>query len=169
MNRITKMLAGVTAGIALSVTPLLASARVDPNTDDLLKLLQSGGINVYVDSNHCDGSVHGQYRFAGMRREFIVCTGDEVDANDHDTVRHETVHAIQHCVNVARGTDIFTPVMDYDRLTDMVNTHMSAEKVTWIKSIYPQQHWWVEFEAFLIADLANASELMEMFSEACMA
>ena len=104
-----------------------------------------------------------------MRREFIVCTGAEVDANDHDTVRHETVHAIQHCVNVARGTDIFTPVMDYDRLTDMVNTHMSAEKVTWIKSVYPQSHWWVEFEAFLIADLASASELMEMFSDACLA
>lgn len=169
MNRITKMLVGATTGLMLSVAPMLASARVDPNTQDLLKLLQSGGISVYVDSDHCDGTVHGQYRFAGMRREFIVCTGAEIDATDHDTVRHETVHAIQHCVNAARGTSLFTPVMDYERLTDMVNTHMSAEKVSWIKSVYPEQHWWVEFEAFLIADLASASELMEMFSDACLA
>ena len=170
MNRITKMLAGVTAGIALSVTPLLASARVDSDTGNLLRLLDANGISVIVDDpNECTGSFQGSYRFVGMRRSMILCTGTSVDAEDHDTVRHETVHAIQHCVNVARGTSPFTPVMDYERLTDMVNEHMSSDKVSWIKRTYPESHWWVEFEAFLMADLATASQLMELFTNACLA
>ena len=64
MNRITKMLAGVTAGIALSVTPLLASARVDSDTGNLLRLLDANGISVIVDDpNECTGSFQGSYRF----------------------------------------------------------------------------------------------------------
>jgi len=170
MNRITKFLAGVTAGIALSVTPWPASARVDPNTTNLLKLLHANGINVVIDDpSECTGEFHGSYQFAGMKRSMILCTGSAVDAADHDTVRHETIHAIQHCVNVARQTALNTPVMDYERLRDMVNQNLPADLVTQIKAQYPQEHWLVEFEAFVLADLTTAQELMEMFSKACLA
>ena len=42
--------------------------------------------------------------FVGMKREMHLCPGATVDAIDHATVRHEAIHAVQHCVNVARGT-----------------------------------------------------------------
>ena len=155
-------LAAVTAVSIMSP----AMARVESGTVDLMEGLAANGIKVTINQN-CDGTAYGTYSFAGMKRVMHLCPGDTVDAIDHETVRHEAIHAIQHCVNVGRGTPINDPVLSYGELRDLVNTHLSVERVNWIKETYPESHWLVEFEANVMADIATADEILEFFTEAC--
>ena len=154
------------AAITAIATISPAFARVEEGTGDLLKALAANGIHVTINER-CDGSVHGSYHFAGMKREMHLCPGETIDAIDHNTVRHEALHAVQHCVNVARGTDINTPVMSYEELRDLVNRYLSVDTVNFIKSSYPQDQWLVEFEANVMAEIATADDILEYFNEAC--
>ena len=105
---ILKSLATAVVSTALFISP--ASARVEENTQQLINTMISNGIDFEVNSSDCNGNFFGRYRFASFRREMDICTlGD--DAMAHRTVRHETMHAIQHCVNTHRGTESTTPAM----------------------------------------------------------
>ena len=85
-------------------------------------------------------------------------------------MRHETWHAIQHCVNAARGTGVNTPVQtDIDELADAVNSVLLVETVNFIKATYPESHLLVEFEAFVAAEVFTATELMKIYSDTCTA
>ena len=158
------------AGLAAVMTAMPSFARVEPETKQLLDTLQSGGIALsFNDAELCTGGYLGRYRFMGMIREMALCPGPTVDAIDHATVRHEAWHAIQHCVNTMRQTPSNTPVQqDYEQLTAYINEGLSEETVSFIKRSYPQEHWWIEFEANL-AELLTATEIEELFREACMA
>ncbi len=147
-----------------TITP--AMARVEDGTADLLKTLAGNGIHLTFNEQ-CDGSVHGMYKFAGMKREMHLCPGETVDAIDHETVRHEAIHAIQHCVNVGRGTDQYQPILSYNELRDLVNTHLPEDTVNFIKANYPQSDWLVEFEANVLSEVGTADEIIELFNEAC--
>ena len=162
-----KLLRNLTvAAITAIATISPAMARVEDSTADLLKGLAANGIHITFNEQ-CDGTVHGSYQFAGMKRSMHLCPGDTVDAIDHMTVRHEAIHAIQHCVNVGRGTSINDPVLSYEELRDLVNKHLSVERVNWIKANYPESDWLVEFEANVMAEIATADQILEFFTEAC--
>ena len=93
-----------------------------------------------------------------------LCPGDTVDAGDHNTVRHETVHAIQHCVNVARGTSTDTAVIDDpDQLLVWAREHLTRREIQWIQDTYPRDQWMTEIEAFAGANAYTSAELEEMF------
>ena len=169
MQRFTKFLTAALAGLALSIAP--AHARVEPETEQLLNLLSASGVRVtYNHPTHCDGDVWGTYQFVGMKRQMNLCPGQTIDAIDHLTVRHETWHAIQHCVNVARRTPANTPIQQaVDKLAAVVNQVLSSERVQWIKDAYPQEHWLVEFEANVAADVFTATELIKIYTDNCVA
>ena len=168
MQRIIKSLLAATAGLALSIAP--AHARIESNTDELLTLLSETGVRVTInDPDHCGIGYHATYQHRGLNRQMNLCPGSSVDAIDHNAVRHETWHAIQHCVNSARGTDMYTPVQtDIDMLVDAVNQHLSVETVNFIKANYTEQELLLEFEAFVIAEVGTATELIEIYNEVCM-
>ena len=89
-----------------------------------------------------------------------------VDAIDHSTVRHEMAHVLQHCVNVQRGTDRDTPIInDIDELAELVNTNVSSDTVDFIKSAYPREKWLVEFEANYVENTYTADQLVDLFYE----
>ena len=155
------------SSICLAANPALA--RIESNTGDLLELLSDSGIRVVVNGESCNRGYHGSYVFAGMQRTVNLCPGEFIDAEDHDTVRHETMHAIQHCVNTARGTALNTSVLSPEDLAEMINRDMPASRVAAIKEAYPVDAWLVEFEAFWGADVFTATELMDMFRTACLA
>lgn len=169
MNRIITSLFAAAASLAVSAAPALS--RVEPNTGDLLNLLEKSGVRVtYNHPQHCDGTHYGTYMFAGLQRQMNLCPEDTIDAVDHLTVRHETWHAIQHCVNVGRGTPANTPVQqDINELADVVNSTLPAETVDFIKQTYSEDHLLVEFEAFTAAEVFTATELMEIYTKVCTA
>ena len=154
------------AAITAATTIAPAMARVEDGTADLLRLMTDNGI-VLTINEECDGTYHGVYSFVGMKREMHLCPGPTVDAIDHATVRHEAIHAIQHCINVARGTAVNTPVMDIDELVEAVNNELPETVVTFVKTTYPQEHWAVELEANLLERSATSEEIAEFFVGAC--
>ena len=109
-----------------------------------------------------------QYRWIGFQREMRLCPGDTIDAIDHNTVRHETIHAIQHCVNVARGTNTDTPIVnDVEEFKAFVEEYLTPEGISWIMENYDESQWLTELEAFAGANAFTAAELEEMFLSVC--
>ena len=162
-----KQILAALAGLALCA-PI--QARVEDGTKPLLELMDSSGILVAYNTSDCrDGNYLGVYRHRGMQRAMILCPGATVDAEDHMVVRHEVIHAIQHCVNVARGTDIYTPIIDDDvELMEFVYKHLSREAVEEIKRVYDEKDWRIEFEAFAGMHAYTSEELAALFKKACL-
>ena len=159
---------GAAAAIAMAVSP--AAARIESGTTPLIKLIGSSGIAVRYNSADCaTGEYLGLYRHRGMQRAFVLCPGDSIDATDHMVVRHEAIHAIQHCVNVMRGTSLYTAIIsDDDELMAFVNEHLDDEAIANIKRVYPVEQWRIEFEAFAGMHAYTADELAELFTQACL-
>ena len=161
-------LTSIAAAILVAATPSLA--RVETGTKDLINTVADAGIHVEIDSQSCidEPGHHGWYRFAGMKRQLVLCPGDEVTAIDHDTVRHEVFHAIQHCVNAGRGTAINMPInQDHAKLIENAEYVLPGKTIQWIKNSYPEKDWLIEMEANLAAEIFTAEQLEELFRNAC--
>ena len=157
------------AAVAAMATLIPVGAEVQPGTSSLLETIDANGILVTINHEECaTGSYNGQYRWLGFQREMRLCPGQTVDARDHETVRHETIHAIQHCINVARGTTTDTPVItDVDELMYWARQHLTMREIEWIQNNYDRSQWLTEIEAFAGANAYTSSELEEMFLDVC--
>ena len=157
------------AAIAAAATFMPVAAEIQPGTSSLIRTIDENGILVTINHEECATATYkGQYRWLGFKREMRLCPGSTVDARDHETVRHATIHAIQHCVNVARGTSTDTSIInDPDKLLEFVLTHLTESQVQWIMENYDKSQWPTEFEAFAGARAYTSSQLEELFLEAC--
>jgi hypothetical protein len=158
------------AAIAAAACIMPVSAEVQPGTSSLLETMEDSGILITYNHPDCaTNGANGQYRWIGFQREMRLCPGDTIDALDHNTVRHETIHAIQHCINVARGTSTDTPIVnDLEEFKAFVEANLSSEGITWIMENYDESQWLTELEAFAGANAFTATELEDMFLSACM-
>jgi len=157
------------AAVAAAATFMPVGAEVQPGTSSLLDTISANGILVTINHDDClTNGANGQYRWLGFQREMRLCPGRTVDAGDHNTVRHETIHAIQHCINVARGTDTDTPIIDdADQFSEFVLANLSQEDIEWVMSMYDESQWLTELEAFAGANAFTSSELEDLFLDAC--
>ena len=157
------------AAVAAAACIMPAAAEIQPGTAQLIRTIDENGILVTINHEECaTGTYNGQYRWLGFQREMRLCPGSTVDARDHETVRHETIHAIQHCVNVARGTSTDMSIIDDpDMLMDFVEANLTAREIEWITQMYPRDQWLTELEAFAGANAFTSSELEELFIEVC--
>ena len=157
------------AAIAAAATFMPVAAEVQPGTSSLIETISENGILVTINHEDCrTNGANGQYRWIGFQREMRLCPGDTVDARDHETVRHETIHAIQHCINVARETSTDAPIIDDpDTFKKFVMAHLSPEEAEWIMANYPKSQWLTELEAFAGSRAFTSSELEELFLEVC--
>ena len=157
------------AAVAAMATLIPVGAEVQPGTSSLLETVDANGILVTINHPECaTGMYNGQYRWLGFQRELRLCPGETVDARDHETVRHETIHAIQHCINVARGTSTDTPVIeDVNELMTWARQHLSMREIQRIQRVYDRSQWLTEIEAFAGANAYTSAELEELFLSAC--
>ena len=157
------------AAIAAAACIMPAAAEIQPGTASLIETVDENGILVTINHPECAAGIYnGQYRWLGFQRELRLCPGETVDARDHETVRHEVIHAIQHCINVARGTSTDTPVInDVDQLFSWANQYLTMREIEWIQAAYDRSQWLTEIEAFAGAKAYTSSELEEMFLEVC--
>ena len=162
-----KQLALSAVGLVLTVTPSLAA--VEASTRDLLNHLDDNGVKLAFNTDECDGTFYGSYQFNGLKRLMLLCPGDTVTDIDHNTVRHETMHALQHCVNVSRGTPPTHSIMDPEKLVKYAEEILPESEIEHILGTYPKEHWLVELEASTAAIVFNAGELIELFNMYCVA
>ena len=155
-------------GAVAAVATVLPSPAFAVTTYELIETVRQSGIKVTINSERCNGTFYGSYQFHGMARTMNLCPGDTIDAVDHETVRHETWHAIQHCINTMRGTPANTPVVeDVNELAEVVNESLSEYTVSQIKSSYPTDHWLIEFEAYVAEKHLTNEQLQAHFVDAC--
>jgi len=157
------------AAVAALATALPGHARVEPETATLLNMINDEGVVVMIDSSLCraEEALLGAYiTYQDNSRSMVICPGEEWDAEDHSTVRHEMAHALQHCVNIQRGTDRNTPIIDdTTRLSELVNKVVPEDQVVFIKSSYPREKWLVEFEANYVERALTSTQLIELWNK----
>ena len=144
-----------------------ASARVQEGTYDLIETVKQH-MTVSIDSPWCADNPNSDGGFSPGQVKIYLCTRGDVDANDHDTVRHEVWHVIQWCITPDDErylrTVINTSTPDWQEL---VTDHLTPRKIRWIKENYPRPMWDAEIEAFSAAKMLTASEIKQLFTKAC--
>lgn len=163
---IKRILTALAASIAVAA-PVNATPT-EWTSLDLIELLQRNGVSVTVNQN-CPAGVLGNYEYVGIKRRINLCPGDEIDPIDHSTLIHETWHAIQHCVNTARGTSPTTPVSSITDLNNYVEESLSQETIDYVKSSYKSSNWAIELEANVAEYSFTPLEIGEAFLDACIA
>jgi len=156
-------LAGLVSALSLVVSPV--SARVDSYTSTLLRTAQDVGITLALNPTRCDGSYHGMY---STNRVLTVCYDGVPDDNDHDTVRHEAIHAAQHCAAIKRGyPNTIQPILQGERLQKFIRDSLDERTIMEIISHYPQSHHAVELEAFASAAVYTSEEVAGILKSWC--
>ena len=165
MQKLFKQLGLLVTGLALSVTPSLAST-----TGELLELMDDSGITIVLDGPRCEEGIDGAYQWTGIARRMVICTnGEAIDANDHNTVRHETIHALQHCKNSILERPSNTPMLEPNQVIEYAEQVLTRGQIKSILAQYPEDVWLIELEAFAGAEVLTAADLMDLFNEMCLA
>tara|TARA_R110002012_G_C11564858_1_gene603750 strand:+ start:314 stop:802 length:489 start_codon:yes stop_codon:yes gene_type:complete len=158
-----KPLAALIAATTLSVP---AVATVDPGTPHLLKTLNEYGVTVLYNPPGCGGRWLGMYSTDKVMK---LCYSGRPTAQDHDTVRHETMHALQHCAALRRGDTrgIVPLAINTSERQQWVSSVLRTGEINQIKSVYPARVHQIELEAFAGAAHYTSTELATLVSKWC--
>ena len=163
MTNAIQNLGALLVGFTFSLMPALA--KVDHGTTPLLQTLPQYGITVALNSAECTGQFHGAYHSG--TKVLTVCYSGTPGANDHDTVRHEAFHALQHCVTEKRGGHGLQSILRGQELDRFVTSSLSEKQIVDIKSAYPKHHWLTELEAFAGARVYTADQISGLLRQWC--
>ena len=157
-----KPLAAFIAAISLS---LPAVAKVDPGTVRLLQTLTDYGVTIQYNPSDCGSGFMGRYN---TRKVMTLCYRGAPKADDHDTVRHETAHFLQHCASIQRGEQGLNPLaVNPTKRNRWVTQVLSASKINRIKSSYNPRVHQIELEAFAMAKHYTANDLIGYIKAWC--
>ena len=155
----------ITAALAAASIALPVSATIQPGTTSLIETV-SESLNVVINDGSCSPGVAGSYQLS--TKTLTLCPGTDIVADDHDTVRHEVWHAVQHCLteDISKGLE---PVVakSTDDWWELIGSNLSLKTASWIHESYPKSHWDVEYEAFVMASTLTSSEIETVFIQAC--
>ena len=103
--KIFQKIASSVVGLSLLTIPGV-SAKMDSSHDELRKALNDVGVKVILnETDLCDGSKSGMY--SPDYNAIIICQDDRIETsdqevewteNDYDTLRHESQHIVQDCM-----------------------------------------------------------------------
>ena len=152
--------------LAVSTLSVPAIATVDPGTPKLLQTLTEHGITVLYNPAECSEGWMGQYT---TKKVMTICYSGQPDADTHDTVRHETMHALQHCAALRRGDSrgIAPLSNDPSKRQQWVSSVLRSGHIDQIKSLYPSRAYEVELEAFAAATHYSAADLTKLVKTWC--
>ena len=160
------MLKPLAAFIAAATLAMPVSAKVDPNSMALLQTLQEYGVSVHYNSpDGCTGGHQGSYNTSKVMH---LCYSGSASAKDHNTLRHEAFHYLQHCANERRGGQGLKPLaINPSERADFVLKALGADGIAYVTSSYPWRAHQIELEAFAAAEIYSASELISYIRSWC--
>ena len=158
-----KPLAALIAASTLSVP---AVATVDAGTPLLLQTLTEYGVTVLYNPPACSEGWMGQYT---TQKVMSICYSGQPDAETHDTVRHETMHVLQHCAALRRADTrgIVPLAINPTERQQWVSSVLRSGHIDQIKSLYPSRVHQIELEAFAAAAHYNANDLAKLVKAWC--
>jgi hypothetical protein len=143
------------AAIAATAATTFAAgpAQASEITYGQSQLLNSLNIaSVTYDVGVCEAGVEGWY--LPSHKHIRICDGA---TNPWETMRHEAVHAAQHCENDLEGS-----IFAFQEL------EKREQPGDWefIMSAYPSDHWITEYEAFTLMKFDNQT-IANIVNDAC--
>lgn len=161
---IKRTLAAIAASVAI-VSPV--SAKIDSGTVGLLSTAQEYGIRIRYNPPECrNAKYHGTYSTIG--RVAVLCYRGTPTAEDHNTVRHEMWHAVQHCAARRRNINGIVPLSNNNVLrTRWVAQYLRTSHIERIRNVYPSAVHAVELEAFAAAQHYSASQIAGVMRQWC--
>ena len=151
--------------IAAATFAMPAFARVDPDTQRLITTMESYGVTVQYNPSECSEGHQGSYNTSKV---LTLCYNGRPTASDHDTVRHEAFHFLQHCAAIQRGDYGITPLaVNTTARNQWVSTVLSDGHIYNIKETYPERAHQVELEAFAAAHHYSAHNLIGLIKSWC--
>ena len=156
----------LTAALAAVSFAMPVSAKVDPGTTQLLQTLTEYGITIEYNPAHCSNGYSGRYTTDKL---MTLCYRGQPTANDFDTVRHETMHVLQHCAALRRGDSrgIVPLAINPTERNQWVSSVLRDGHITEIKRNYPVRAHQVELEAFAGAAHYSSIELASLVKSWC--
>ena len=178
LTRSLTALATLTVGLAGS--PVMAG-EVYQDHANLWGTLQSVGVRTYLNPEQCwDSDNEGVSGFyvSTDKGHLVVCQDNKTEpnvevkwtANDYDTLRHETVHLIQDCVDGV-GDSSLIPILG-DDLEQYVRDNLPPSMIERIIKVYGERGASDaviinELEAFSMAASIHPDKLGEAVNLAC--
>lgn len=158
----------LTALMATMAIATPAMAEIQDGTFDLIDKVDNH-LTVKIDAPFCDKHTGAAGAFNRGTMVINLCPRGNVDADDHDTVRHEVWHVIQHCLTpkTSKYLDTVMEVGSSD-WNQHVLDNLSYSRVQWIKGSYPETHHNAELEAFAVAQTMTATQISELFTKFCL-
>ena len=157
------------AGLAACFTVLPATARLDEGTYDLLRLVESYGVDIRFNTAICNSGSHsGSFKVdKGLPILTLCIDPDNITADSHDTVRHEVWHFIQYCKTPVSSTSLHPLLKDKAKYNELIHYGLSGFTIERIRADYRDDHEWVELEAFAAAKLFSAKFIGETVVNHC--
>jgi len=160
---------------ALLATTVTASAApalaIDPAHAQLLQAVQQRGIKLYNDADLCEAQPHLDGFYHGPSRALVICaegSWEDLNANDLDTIRHETVHFIQDCANDSIDGNLQLILKPGVAENLLRGTGLPPEAIT---RTYTEngkaQHVPIELEAFGVARAHSAKTITKALNVFC--
>lgn len=168
MKRLLPAFGAVAAAWFMAMPTL---ARIESGTADLLRLVQSKGVTLVHNGEHCSNGISGMFR--ASTKTLIVCSNPSgvMTANDHDTVRHEVWHYLQMCVTLRRNLQhrgLTTVAQTSDEYRKFVQNGLTPDNISSIRSTYTNpRHHAVELEAFSASRTLTAEQIGTLVYKYC--
>ena len=147
------------ATAVLSATALVAPVEANtltPGQRTLLYELERSGVT--VESGTCQNKMLYGW-FENDTRKIAICLNNHEEGEDPwQTLRHEAVHAAQHCVNPSMSFTVST--------SSYILRHGNQDDWEFIQSVYPREAWAIELEAFTLMRYSN-SQIANVVRGAC--
>ncbi len=154
-----------TAAVAVVSMSIPALAKVDPGSPQLIQTLNEYGVTIEYNPSSCGQGFMGRYSTAKV---MTLCYQGAPTAADHDTLRHETFHFLQHCASLRRGVNGITPLaINPSQRQQWVSSVLRTGEINQIKSVYPVRVHQIELEAFAAASHYSAAELASLIKSWC--
>jgi len=172
----------LTATAAATLAPVAKAGNTLNDHQMLWETVERAGVPVFInDPKACEGKWGGGMYATNTRERrsaLLICqdngqnagTGNHVrwTANDLDTLRHEAQHVVQDCDAGVLADGILEPMLGTgNKLVNFVNKALPASKVQFIKRRYDREDWLIEFEAFAVAEVIDASQIADALSTYC--
>ena len=165
MNPLIRTIAALSGAlIAASTSVLPAMARIDSGSGDLIRKAERYGATFVDGSNNpdCTPGIHGWYNHG--TKTITICTLNQMNAETHDTLRHEVFHFIQGCQSSGYQLE---PLMPRQNFIYFVERSLTPGQIDGIKMTYPQGKWATEMEAFAMAKDMSAATLSIYLDKYC--
>ena len=162
MKLLQSLAAATVAAVSMSMPAL---AKVDAGSPLLLETLSEYGVTVLYNPSSCSQGFAGQYT---TEKVMTLCYTGQPTADDHDTIRHETAHVLQHCANIRRGGHGIAPLaINATQRNQWVRQVLKNDIIGHVIDTYPSRAHQIELEAFAMAHHYDATELATLVTQWC--